>query len=408
MQSKALFDSSSTEFEIQSQLNSYSQTQIGPNAYPIGYPAALKIIEVFSGGEFKYYKILNIIFFSLYILFSFLIISKKSNIYALLVSCLFLFSEEIMTLSHSIESDLMFALLCLISLYFLENKNRPFISLLIAFLTLLIKVQGLVFLFAVTVYLYQKKILNKLRLSYLIFSVLYIFVYLSPYRYVLGEYKDHFRQFSPYFLNFRYNLNILSDSMLPEFIQNSLFNYFIFSLLVYTLIKTLLGLNNISIHNLLILGYFLFFSLYLNQQGVRFLLVLLPSIFILMFELLDFKSLKINLGVYLIASLVIINLQFPLNVNLPNEAFNDESNRLYSFINSNVDKKKYISADKPRLIRLATSKNAVYLEKGSILKNPDYLIISEVDLIKYSSELENYKLIEKIGQFNIYELVDNK
>ena len=59
MQSKALFDSSSTEFEIQSQLNSYSQTQIGPNAYPIGYPAALKIIEVFSGGEFKYYKILN-------------------------------------------------------------------------------------------------------------------------------------------------------------------------------------------------------------------------------------------------------------------------------------------------------------------------------------------------------------
>tara|TARA_B100001173_G_C15738408_1_gene441675 strand:- start:212 stop:595 length:384 start_codon:yes stop_codon:yes gene_type:complete len=127
-----------------------------------------------------------------------------------------------------------------------------------------------------------------------------------------------------------------------------------------------------------------------------------------MFELLDFKSLKINLGVYLIASLVIINLQFPLNVNLPNEAFNDESNRLYSFINSNVDKKKYISADKPRLIRLATSKNAVYLEKGSILKNPDYLIISEVDLIKYSSELENYKLIEKIGQFNIYELVDSK
>ena len=98
LQSKALFDSPTSEYELQSKLNSYSQTQIGPNAYPIGYPAALKIVEVFSGGEFKYYKILNTIFFSLYIFFSFLIVSKKSNIYALFVSCLFLFSREILAL----------------------------------------------------------------------------------------------------------------------------------------------------------------------------------------------------------------------------------------------------------------------------------------------------------------------
>ncbi len=408
MQSKALFDSSSNEYELQTKLNSYSPTQIGPNAYPIGYPVALKIIEVFSNGDFKYYKIVNIIFFSLYVLFSFLIISKKSKNFALLVSGLLLCSQEILNLSQSIESDLMFGLFCIISVYYLENKNNPFVAILIAFLSILIKVQGLIFLVLLTICIYQKNILNKFRIPFAIFLFSYLLVYLSPYRYFLGEYKDHFRQFSPYFLNFRYNLNILSESMLPQFIQNSLFNYFILLILIYTLMKTLLNLNSISIHNLLILGYFSFFSLYLNQQGIRFLLVLLPSIFILLFELLDFKSLKVNFGIYLIALLVIINLQFPLTVNLPNQAFNEESNSLYSYINNNIDEKKYIAAEKPRLIRLATGTNAVYIEEASILKSPDYLLISDVNLNKYNTKLESYTLNKKIGQFNLYELIRNK
>ena len=102
--------------------------------------------------------------------------------------------------------------------------------------------------------------------------------------------------------------------------------------------------------------------------------------------------------------MVVVNLQLPLNINLPNEDFNEESNKLYNFINSNIDKNKYISVDKPRLLRLATDTNAVYLENNSLSKNPDYLIIREFDLNKYNSELIKYKLIEKIGQFNIYEL----
>jgi hypothetical protein len=404
MQSKALFDSSINEHNLQTQLNSYTTTQIGPNSYPIGYPVALKTVEIFSSGEFKYYKLINIIFFSFYILFSYLIISKKSKMYALFVSFLLLCSQEILNLSQSIESDLMFSLLCIVSIYFLENKKNPFLSLLIGLLSVLVKLQGVVFLFALTIYFYQKNILIKYRNSYTIFIFSYLLIYISPYKFIFGEYKDHFRQFSPYFLNFRYNIKILSESIIPGFIEISFIEYFIMFLLIFIIVKTLLGLDNISIHSLVVLGYFSFFSLYLNQQGIRFLLVILPSLFLLMYELLDIKRLKLNLATGLVIILVLVNLQLPLSVELPNQAFNDESKKLYSFINNNVNENQYIAAEKPRLIRLATNKNTVFLEKESILKKPYLLIISSLNLYEFQSELESYSLIKNIGQFNIYEL----
>ena len=175
-------------------------------------------------------------------------------------------------------------------------------------------------------------------------------------------------------------------------------------LLIFIIVKTLLGLDNISIHSLVVLGYFSFFSLYLNQQGIRFLLVILPSLFLLMYELLDIKRLKLNLATGLVIILVLVNLQLPLSVELPNQAFNDESKKLYSFINNNVNENQYIAAEKPRLIRLATNKNTVFLEKESILKKPYLLIISSLNLYEFQSELESYSLIKNIGQFNIYEL----
>tara|TARA_Y100000389_G_scaffold203579_1_gene252465 strand:+ start:37881 stop:39218 length:1338 start_codon:yes stop_codon:yes gene_type:complete len=404
MQSKALFDSSINEHNLQTQLNSYTTTQIGPNSYPIGYPVALKTVEIFSSGEFKYYKLINIIFFSFYILFSYLIISKKSKMYALFVSLLLLCSQEILNLSQSIESDLMFSLLCIVSIYFLENKKNPFLSLLIGLSSVLVKLQGVVFLFALTIYFYQKNILIKYRNSYTIFIFSYLLIYISPYKFIFGEYKDHFRQFSPYFLNFRYNIKILSESIIPGFIEISFIEYFIIFLLIFIIVKTLLGLDNISIHSLVVLGYFSFFSLYLNQQGIRFLLVILPSLFLLMYELLDIKRLKLNLATGLVIILVLVNLQLPLSVELPNQAFNDESKKLYSFIIDNVNENQYIAAEKPRLIRLATKKNTVFLEKESILKKPYLLIISSLNLYEFQSELESYSLIKNIGQFNIYEL----
>ena len=74
LQSKSLFDSPIAEYELQANLNSFSNIQIGPNSYPVGYPLVLKFIEVFSNGEFKYYKLANIFFFNLYIFFTYLIL----------------------------------------------------------------------------------------------------------------------------------------------------------------------------------------------------------------------------------------------------------------------------------------------------------------------------------------------
>jgi len=74
MQSKAIFDSPIEEYELQKELNSYSIIQIGPNSYPFGYPLVLKFIEFFLNGDFKYYKLANIIFFNFFIIFTYLIL----------------------------------------------------------------------------------------------------------------------------------------------------------------------------------------------------------------------------------------------------------------------------------------------------------------------------------------------
>ena len=249
LQSKSLFDSPIAEYELQANLNSFSNIQIGPNSYPVGYPLVLKFIEVFSNGEFKYYKLANIFFFNFFIFFTYLILFNKSKIYAIFVALLISLSNEIFNLSHSIESDLMLGLFCIISIYFLD-KEKNILALIVCMFTLIIKLQGVVLLLAITFFLFQKKILKQFINVYLVFFILYMIIYFSKFKFLLGEYKDHLRQFSPYFSNLKYNLDLISTSFLPSFINYQFLSFIILIVFIYVSIKLIINFNSPSIHYL--------------------------------------------------------------------------------------------------------------------------------------------------------------
>jgi len=405
-QSKVFFDTSYDEYLVQTKLNSYSSVQIGPNAYPIGYPAVLKISELFSNGKFKYYKIVNILFFDIYVLLTFLIIAKRSKILALIVSGLIIFSQEIYALSVSIESDLMFSVFCLFGVHYLEKKQSYGIPLIVAFIGILIKVQSLIFILVITFFLYRKKVLNKYRMIYFYFSLLYLIIYISKYSFIFGEYKDHLSQFSPFFLNFKYNLVTISEAFLPSRLENTFFTSFISCLLLYVTIRTLWNVKNIDIHGLLFLGFLSFFSMYLNQQGIRFLVILLPSLFILFYDIFKFRIFKVSLLTLFLALILVLNFNSPLSYQQSDLAFNKNNRELFSYVEKNVAIDEYIAIDKPRLLRMATSRNAIYLDEKSLLSSPIFVILNKQDLTKTFSLQKKYVLMETFGKYKVFKIVD--
>ena len=152
LQSKALFVQSYNEYNLQTELNNFSDIKIGPNAYPIGFPLILKVINLFNLEEFKYYKIANILIFNIFIFVTYLILKNKSKVYAFAVSLLIISSKEIFLLSNSIESDLLFSLLVVISIFFIDSDKKLDIlfGLLSTFLSILVKTQGIILLGIVT------------------------------------------------------------------------------------------------------------------------------------------------------------------------------------------------------------------------------------------------------------------
>ena len=410
LQSQSLFVDSIDEYMLQTDLNSYSDVQIGPNAYPVGFPLLLKFISFFSGEKFQYYKIANIFLFNVFIILTFLIVSKKSKLYGLLVSLLLIASEEIFMLSNSIESDLMFSVFCLLSLYFFERKElikESKIPLIIAFLSLLIKVQGIILIFVLTIIYYKNNQLKQYVKIYAGFLLTYLIVYFSKYGYLFGEYKDHIRQFSPFFKNTLYNLKILSYSITPVELSLDFLIYLFSLLIVLILLRCILNINTFNIHYLFIVSYFSFYSVYLNQQGIRFLLLLVPSIFVVLFELTRIKIFKINLVEMVLIGLLVLNLTF-INISKTapqNLAFNLESKELYSYLIKEVRDDEYIAFQKPRLLRLATNKKVFYLDESSILKKPNYIVVRKDDEKNYPLEaLKDFYLVDELKSYEIYKI----
>ncbi len=402
LQSKALFGQSYDEYNLQTELNNFSDIKIGPNAYPIGFPLILKVINLFNLEEFKYYKIANILIFNIFIFVTYLILKNKSKVYAFAVILLIISSKEIFLLSNSIESDLFFSLLVVISIFFIDSDKKLDIlfGLISTFISILVKTQGIILLGIVTFHLYKNSKLKNFIKTYLVFGLSYLILFSTKYKFIFGEYKEHLRQFSPVFNNVIYNLTIISKSFLPTQITNTFSTSVVSFSILLILFFVVKNFKDYGLHSLLIIVYFLFYSAYLNQQGIRFLLLLIPSLF---FVLYDFVKQKKYL-IYAVSILFLVNVvnYKSYEYELGNQAFKKENIEMYKYLETNINESDYIAFHKPRLLRLMTDRKVVYLDQSTLDKRPSFVIVKIIDEDTFSKQYQNIYI--KLEEFEDYVL----
>jgi len=407
LQSKALFGNIDKEYNLQTELNDFSDLKIGPNAYPVGFPLMLKSLNLLNLEEFKYYKLINILIFNLFIFVTFLILESKSNFYAFVVCLLIISSNEIFLLSNSIESDLLFSLSAVTTIYFINSHTKKLnilFGLIVAFLSILIKTQALILLGIVTFYLYKNSKLKNYIITYLTFGMLYSTFLFSKYKFIFGEYEGHLRQFSPTFNNFTYNLSIISKSFLPNQVTNKFTISLLSAIILLILISTIKNFTYYGLHGLLIIVYFLFYSAYLNQQGIRFLILIIPSLFFILYDLIKPKKYLIFVVVFLFILNVVNYKAYEYEMN--NSAFKEENVKMYKYIEANINETDYIAFHKPRLLRLTTKRKAVYLDQSSLSKKPSYVLVEVENKDSFMREFENTYI--KIKNFEDYILFKKK
>tara|TARA_B100001250_G_C19804390_1_gene792580 strand:+ start:134 stop:544 length:411 start_codon:yes stop_codon:yes gene_type:complete len=134
---------------------------------------------------------------------------------------------------------------------------------------------------------------------------------------------------------------------------------------------------------------------------------LVPSIFVVLFELTRIKIFKINLVEIVLIGLLVLNLTF-INISKTapqNLAFNLESKELYSYLIKEVRDDQYIAFQKPRLLRLATNRKVFYLDESSVLKKPNYIVIKKDDKKNYPLEtLKDFHLVDELKSYEIYKI----
>ena len=74
-------------------------------------------------------------------------------------------------------------------------------------------------------------------------------------------------------------------------------------------------------------------------------------------------------------------------------------------MNNLVQDGEYVAFYKPRLLRLATNINSVYLDEKTIRKNPDFIVLNSDNLNGLNNEIgSKYKVIKELDNYLIYEI----
>ena len=115
---------------------------------------------------------------------------------------------------------------------------------------------------------------------------------------------------------------------------------------------------------------------------------------------------KVSLLTLFLALILVLNFNSPLSYQQSDLAFNKNNRELFSYVEKNVAIDEYIAIDKPRLLRMATSRNAIYLDEKSLLSSPIFVILNKQDLTKTFSLQKKYVLMETFGKYKVFKIVD--
>ena len=150
----------------------------------------------------------------------------------------------------------------------------------------------------------------------------------------------------------------------------------------------------------------------MNQQGIRFLLLLIPSLFFVLYDFIKQKKYLI----YAVSFLFLVNVvnYKSYEYELGNQAFKEENIEMYKYLETNINESDYIAFHKPRLLRLMIDRKVVYLDQSTLNKRPSFVIVKIIDEDTFSKQYENiyikleefedYVLFKKANYDNLFQL----
>ena len=391
--------------------------QIGPYAYPNGFPILLSPIYYFFGIDFVLMKVLCGLFFLLSIPLMFNLFKEhfKDVTVPMALVCLFAFNNHFIDFADNILSDLPFLFFCLLTFYIMTIKNNIMNQILLGaclFFSCFIRDVGIFLIPALLCYqiLHSEKYSNNKYHTIIPYSVFFFFFVLRKLSFPIGG-ENH--------------INFLVSGLYLDLVRSNLkyyislfsyafFNYGFFIIgLVFIVIAIFGAFLNFKKHlhfTIFILSNMFILIIWPARQGIRYLFPILPFITFFFLQAIIFIQEKLNINskyqryililcVIAISSYSVIKL-YSKN-ELSNQAYTSEMVEIYNYIAQIDASDNIIGFRKPRVLWLFSGARSVYTDLNHfddsiasylLIKKDSQLVSNRYEILK---EFQNYVLIQK-------------
>ncbi|OQY32655.1 MAG: hypothetical protein B6I38_04365 [Anaerolineaceae bacterium 4572_5.1] len=464
MQAESILNGSVDDFIAHNKITvEASDRPVGPIAYPWGYPLLLTPIVYLAGVSVAGMKLLNVIFYLLFLLcLFFLFRNRLSTPDNFIITSLFAFSPVLLSFQDNILSDISFLLASTAAIFLIDRLNRldgaeqpcylerilVGMAILAAFL---IRTNGLLLLptlFACQIFFLLKqrdkstaikKNLLPLATPYFVFLGLWIIISLL----LPGGQSSHLSHYEDFRIgqltsNLSYYNNLGS-----AFFQGIPYAQVIYNIcLVFFFLGMILKWRDDLLFILYTLLTILLYLSWPDLQGIRFLFPIFP--FFIYFSLQGMKAFlgvlqKISkkddsaseatqstkVGAFIYYSFWVYLLVFSLLLsgqgaleNLSNDRdihgpFDEVSIAMFEYVKSNIPEDSTVIFFKPRVMRLMTERDSILILQCDHLHQGDYVVINKKwedmgqihpeEIASCDVPLER---IYKNRRFNIYQILD--
>jgi len=409
MQGQSILNGSMDEFVQRNAFTIYeSSFQIGPVAYPWGYPLILTPALLLKGVHPLTLKLPGLFFFASFLICFYLLIKEHfSKITGWLLLSVFAFNPKLIKFLDQILSDIPFLFMIVLGLLLishLDGSRRSWKDYVVIgaciFGAFFVRTTGVILLASFIVYqalrfirepIHGKSIIIDTFVSVSTFVALWL-ISSSIFPNGQGSYFDQLKDLN--YQGFAENIKIYFYLFASFFGDGTIWTYLYYVLVVSFLIGA--WQNRSSDLHLII-----FFSLYLfamllwpERQGLRFIFPLLP-IFVYfvfqgmegvvrllpesyggIFQLATRVFWLIAIGIFLISSgkLAYSTLKEERKINGPFDPFSTD---VYTFIKTETAPDSVIVFHKPRAMRLFTNHDSVMITDCERLTLGDYVVINK-------------------------------
>ena len=391
----------------------HSEDKSSPYLTPLGFPLILSPFFFLFGLNLILFKWICAFFFIATIPLIYFLFKKYflNSFYVFFILIIISFHPQILKITDEILSDFPFLFFSLLSLFLITKKNsllnQIFIGICISF-SFFIRDIGIVLIPTLFVYqLFQLKkhqIKKKGNLLLLIPFIIFFTIYII-YSIIFPPKGEN--QINLFISNLNLNKAVLSLAIYKKMIISFMYikNYQFWTIFTFALFGILSSFKQTIHFTVFFICYFLILLFWNTNQGLRFILPLIPIFlfFILKgscFLFSKFKSayLVIIFSLFLLRTTKINFVEIRiLSKEDTNQAYTPEMNYIYKYICKNIKKNEIIASRKSRVLRLNTNRTTINSNIEFFNKSiANYLLIRKKDFKK-----NNYLTILKTENFLI-------